>query len=43
MNLATVTGTRCAIYTTLVTPYGLSEGSYSGNIQNVITDNDLFA
>lgn len=37
-----VTGARYAIHATLVTPYGIAEGSYTGRIQNVITADDLF-
>ena len=41
-SFAAVTGTRYAIHPTLVTPYGLAEGSYAGTIQNVLTADDLF-
>ena len=41
-DFLSVTGTRYAIHTTLVTPYGLANGSYAGRIQNVITTEDLF-
>ena len=41
-DLRTVTGTRYAIYPTLVTTYGLVDNSYSMNIQSVITLDDLF-
>ncbi|MBR1812460.1 MAG: hypothetical protein IJ773_01415 [Lachnospiraceae bacterium] len=41
-DLLSVTGTRYAIHTTLVTPYGVAGGSYSGRIQNIITMEDLF-
>ncbi|MBQ8995754.1 MAG: ATP-binding protein [Oscillospiraceae bacterium] len=41
-DLLTATGTKNAIYPTLVTPYGLMENSFSGIIQNVITLDDLF-
>lgn len=41
-DLSVVTGTHYAIYPTLVTTYGLKENSYSGNIQAVITMDDLF-
>ena len=37
------TGTRYAIHTILVTPYGIAAGSYAGSIQNVITTDDFFA
>ena len=36
------TGTKCAIFPTLITPYGLVPNSYAGNIQSVITMTDLF-
>ena len=42
-DLAAVTGTPYAIHTTLVTPYGMADGSYTGSIQNVITAEELFA
>ena len=38
-----VTNSKYAIYPTLVTTYGLVDNSYSGNIQAVITLDDLFA
>ena len=38
-----VTGARYAIHPTLVTPYGIADGSYAGNIQQVITTDDLFS
>ncbi|MCR5178858.1 MAG: AAA family ATPase [Lachnospiraceae bacterium] len=41
-DLITATGTRAAIHPTLITSYGLVENSYAGNIQNVITMDDLF-
>ncbi len=41
-DLKTVTGTRYAIYPTFVTPYGITENSYAGNVQSVITAEDLF-
>ena len=41
-DLKTQTGTKYAIYSTLVTPYGLVENSYAGDIQSVITMDDLF-
>jgi len=37
-----VTQTKSAIHLTLITPYGLANNSYSGNIQSVITEDDLF-
>ncbi len=42
-DFLTVTGARYAIHPTLVTPYGVAAGSYTGNIQNVITADDLFS
>ena len=42
-DFLSVTGTRYAIHTTLITPYGVAEGSYAGNIQNIITADDLFS
>lgn len=42
-DFVTVTGTRHAIYPTLVTTYGLLQNAYSANIQSVITMEDLFA
>lgn len=41
-DLLSVTKTRYAIYPTLVTTYGLVTNSYSGNVQSVITLDDLF-
>jgi len=41
-DLRIVTGTRYAIHPVLVTVYGIAENSYFGNIQNVITADDLF-
>ena len=41
-DLASVTGTKYAIYPTLITTYGLVENSHSGNLQAVVTMNDLF-
>ena len=38
-----VTGARYAIHTALLTPFGIADGSYTGNIQNVITAEDLFS
>lgn len=38
----TVTKTRKSVYLTLVTTYGLLGNVYSGNIQNIITMDDLF-
>ena len=42
-DLVVETGTKYAIYPTLITTYGLVENSYSENIQSVITLDDLFA
>ena len=42
-DLVTSTGTKYAIFPTLITTYGLMENSYSGSIQSVITMDDLFA
>lgn len=42
-DFQTVTKTKYTIFPTLVTTYGLIENIYSGNIQSVITLNDLFA
>ena len=42
-DFLSVTGARYAIHTTFVTPYGIADGSYSGNIQNVLTTDDLFS
>ncbi len=42
-DFLSVTGARYAIHATLVTPYGVADGSYAGHIQNVITTNDLFS
>ncbi len=41
-DLVTATGTKSAIYPTLVTCYGLVDNTYSGNIQSVVTMDDLF-
>jgi len=42
-DFRTVTGTRYAVHPTIVTTYGLKENAYSGNVQFVITAEDLFA
>ena len=39
----TVSKTRYSVHPVLVTTYGLSEGTYSGLIQAVVTSEDLFA
>lgn len=41
-DLVKLTGTKYAIYPTLITTYGLVENSYAKNIQSVITLDDLF-
>ena len=41
-DLRVGTGTKCAIFPTLITPYGLVQNSYAGNIQSIITMNHLF-
>ena len=41
-DLQVSTKTKYAIYPTLITTYGLVENSYSLNIQNVVTMDDLF-
>lgn len=38
-----MTGTRYAVYPTLITTYGLVENSYAANIQSVVVLDDLFA
>ncbi len=40
--LVKVTKTKSAIYPTLITTYGLTDNSYAGNIQSVVTLDDLF-
>ena len=42
-DLQTATGTRYAIYPTLITTYGIVDNAYSGNIQSIVTMDDLFA
>lgn len=42
-DLVAVTKTKHAIYPTLITTYGLVDNSYAGNIQSVVTLDDLFA
>ena len=37
------TQTRYAIHSTLITTYGVEENAYSGDIQSIITADDLFA
>lgn len=41
-DLITVTGTKYAIYPTLITCHGVVDNSYSGNIQSLIIMDDLF-
>lgn len=41
-DFVTATKTKCAIYPTLVTTYGLVNNAYAGNIQSVIVLDDLF-
>lgn len=41
-DLVTATGTRYAIYPTLITTYGLVSNLYLGEIQSVVTMDDLF-
>lgn len=42
-DLIKKTGTKYAIHSTLITTYGASESAYSGEIQSIITAEDLFA
>lgn len=42
-DLILVSGTKYAVFPTLVTTLGINENTYSGNIQSVITLDDLFA
>jgi len=42
-DFRTVTKTAYAIHPTIVTPYGLVDNAYSGNIQFVITADELFS
>ncbi|MEE0955544.1 MAG: ATP-binding protein [Eubacterium sp.] len=41
-DLVTMTGTKYAIYPTLITTYGVMETAYAGNLQSVITSDQLF-
>ncbi len=41
-DLVNITGTKYAIYPTLITTYGVVNNSYAENIQSVITLDDLF-
>jgi hypothetical protein len=38
-----VTGTRDAIHTVMVTPYGVRHNKYWGNVHAEVTAEDLFA
>ena len=42
-DFLTVTGARYAIHAVLITPYGITDGSCMGNIQKIITTDDLFS
>ncbi|WP_022755895.1 AAA family ATPase [Butyrivibrio fibrisolvens] len=42
VSFSEVTKTKYAIYPTLITVYGLVENAYAGNIQSVVTVDDLF-
>lgn len=37
------TDTKYAIHSTLITTYGVAESSYSGELQSIVTSDDLFA
>jgi len=41
-DFLTVTKSRYAIHLTIITTYGLKQNMYSGNIQSVVTADDLF-
>jgi hypothetical protein len=41
-QLQQATKTKYAIHSTLVTTYDVEENSYYGNIQSVVTGDDLF-
>lgn len=41
-DLILSSGTKSAVFPTIITTYGLTENSYSGNIQSVVTMEDLF-
>lgn len=41
-DLINVTKTRCAVFPTLITTYGLADNGYASNIQSVVTLDDLF-
>ena len=42
-DFLSATGARYAIHAVLVMPYGITDGSYMGDIQKVITTDDLFS
>lgn len=42
-DLVRMTGTKYAIYPTLITTYGVMETAYAGNLQSVITAEELFS
>ncbi|MBQ9328525.1 MAG: ATP-binding protein [Solobacterium sp.] len=42
LDFLSVTNSRYAIHPVMVTPYGISDNSYAGDIQKVITTKDLF-
>lgn len=42
VDLVNVTNTKSAIYPTLITTYGIVDNEYAGNIQSVVTMDDLF-
>lgn len=41
-DLVTATGTKCAVYPTLITTIGVVDNQYSSTLQSVITLDDLF-
>lgn len=41
-DFCTLSKTRCAIHVTIITPYGLRQNMYSGNVQAVVIADDLF-
>ena len=42
-DFVTATRTRYAMHTTYVTPYGLADNAYAGNVQSQVVADDLFA
>jgi len=42
-DFLTATHTKYAIHVTFVTPYGITQNEYAGNVQSEITADDLFA